>query len=393
MKCPKCGITNGKTNKFCRECGTRLEEPAEQQVSLFEDSSISAGDVALGEELFSVWQSYEAGELAAALTGVEKIILTHPESSSARSILALIYERKAQKEIESGNILAGQDFLKLALAQYEKIIDLNPDSAADREKLVSLRMKLAGKNISLPGAAAVVTKPINGFKEALKVIPVPYLAAAGAFFLVLMLTIIFWPAPEKPSVKITQAGSSSEPTKLNMPSVPKKSETASSSVNQSRSPSLSVYSFPAQSQPQPQPMTHMSPPALPSKGNSVAKDEADVEPVKLPSLGSELIITPEPSKKPKANQTSVSDGKGRAVVTPADSSPVREASAQIDGSTMLAHAIQLHNQGNNQEAVAAAEQAILLFQSDAQAGKNVDYANRGAENARKLIALWRQPAQ
>lgn len=400
MKCSKCGVVNGKTNKFCRECGTRLKEPVDQTVSQIEDSVASIGDVSLGEELSAVWQLYEEGKLASALTDVQKIIASYPESTSARSILALIYERKAQKEIESGYTQAGQDFLKLALEQYEKIIDLNPDSTADREKLVSIRARLGVGDAKQPDTASSAIRYVTDLKKAFKAIPVPYIAAAGAFFFVLMLLIIIWPSSDKDSGKSSPAHLSSSPAEMNLPSVPNTSSGSNTGAG------LSIYEFPAVTQPQTRPQASsvgssgMAPPSLPSTDNSALKskqEQEDVEPLKLPSMGSELTIAPEQVDKPiESTNNKDTDGKGGAASTPADSTApasVHEAAPQVSGTSMIAKAIQLHDQGNVKDAINAAENAILLFQSEAQAGKNVDLANRGADNARKLIALWRKSSQ
>ena len=155
MKCPNCGINNGRTNKFCRECGQKLEglEEISEQVEAVEQAAVARplDDVALGEELFSIMRLYEDGDLDTAASGrINDIIERSPDSASAHSIKALVCERKADLAASRGDTPASNGYLQQAVAEYETIIDLNPGSAADREKLVRLRMKLAGNMVSQP---------------------------------------------------------------------------------------------------------------------------------------------------------------------------------------------------------------------------------------------------
>ncbi len=91
MNCPKCGATNGNTNKFCRECGTALEKALPP-----EHSTGKPDDAALREELIEVWQLYSAGKLDAALAKVNAIAERVPDSASVHSVMGLGYERKSE---------------------------------------------------------------------------------------------------------------------------------------------------------------------------------------------------------------------------------------------------------------------------------------------------------
>ena len=144
MKCPRCGKINGKTNKFCRECGLRLEGLAAKAAAPQRATAPAADEVVVGEALFDVWEVLEKGDLDAALERAEGVVEANSESAAAHSVLALIYERKAEQEFSATRSEEGREFLKLAVAHYEKIIDLNPDSTADREKLAALRRRVTG---------------------------------------------------------------------------------------------------------------------------------------------------------------------------------------------------------------------------------------------------------
>ena len=143
MKCPNCDANNGKTNKYCRACGTRLEVLASREPEQ-DLADARVDEVAFGEALFAVHELLESGDLDAALEKSEELSDDNPGSASAHAITALVYERKAEQELTDGDASRGRDFLKRAIERYENIIDLNPDSAADRGKLASLRMKYTG---------------------------------------------------------------------------------------------------------------------------------------------------------------------------------------------------------------------------------------------------------
>ena len=184
MNCPKCGATNGNTNKFCRECGTALPP---------EHSTGKPDDAALREELIEVWQLYSAGKLDAALAKVNAIAERVPDSASVHSVMGLVYERKSEEEQAAGRAEAGRDFIKLAITQYEKILSLNPKSAADRQKLASLQAKLTGESFAPP-------KPginLSDIRKALKSVPPPALAGFGTFIVLLMLLIILIPGGKR----------------------------------------------------------------------------------------------------------------------------------------------------------------------------------------------------
>lgn len=186
MICPKCSATNGDTNRFCRECGFRLEGAVQPRAPETEGAQV-ADEVALGQELFNVWQLFEAGDLDNALREGEAIVQRNPESATAHSLIALIYERKAEQELERGGMEQALPFFKQAIAQYERIIDLNPDSTADREKLASLRARIAAQPADEAPRAPV------GVRAALRAVPPQFLAAFAAFLVVLIVLIVLIP--------------------------------------------------------------------------------------------------------------------------------------------------------------------------------------------------------
>ncbi|OFX15252.1 MAG: hypothetical protein A2Z18_00160 [Armatimonadetes bacterium RBG_16_58_9] len=371
MKCPKCGRTNGKTNNYCRECGIRLpiqDEPATR--------AAETDEVGVGEILFEVWEMLEVGDFDAALEKGEAMLEEVPESASAHSLVALIYERKGDRKLEQGNDDEARKLFKLAAAQYEKIIYLNPDSTADREKLASIRRKLAGE----PEEAWL--KPRVALKAALKTVPRPLLAGFGAFILILILAIVFYPAKDErvagaqPARSSTASGPVGAAVTPNAPKTPPGPEAASG---------LNVYTYRAT------PQAGNPIPARAPKPSGNAEPPSR-KPVKLPSFtGTDLAVVPGTTAK-STSATAAKAGKPLKT-TEADTTPEKIEPATggpNTGGKMLAQAIKLHDQGYMDEAIGAAQQAIALFQADVEAGRNVDSAKRGSENAKKLIKVWHQ---
>lgn len=369
MICPKCGTKNGDTNKFCRECGGKLDNSLSGSAGLHDD-------LALGEALFSVWRLFEAGRLDEALVEGEKIAYESPDSTSTHSLVALIYERKAARELEVGNTSGAHQFLQLAIEHYEKVVNLNPDSGADREKLTLLRMRLAGQ---LP---APKSKPrISNLKTAFAAIPMPVRAGFGAFLLALIVAIILIPGgKQEPQVRVstteTDRSASSHPLqdigKREPPSTPPER-------------SLSVYTFPSTSAAG-RDLVPTPPESRATQQESPPKPA--VKPAALPALGPELTLIPEPKRtEPPKSKPSASASTKEAEPKPAQDDSSHSGPT---GRSMFAEAIRLYNAGQPQEAIGAAEQAIALYQADVEAGRNVDEARRGIDNAKKQIKVWQQ---
>ena len=356
MKCPNCGTTNGQTNKYCRGCGTRLDVVVSRES---EDAAAGAraDEVSLGEELFAVHELFESGDLDAALAKSEDLAAENPGSASAHAIVALVSERKAEQELSEGNAERAHDMLKRAIDSYEAIIDLNPDSAADRGKLASLRMKYSGH-----GAVGSNARLRLGFAEALRAVPKPALAAGAAFLVMIALVIVFTSSPgaKRGSVEVTKQPQESTVT-----------VTQSAPVEQ---PALNVYTFPQAANPSPAATIPRAP--TPAPGSS----SVEVRPMKLPKIDQELTLVPEPkapSKKPAAEPARQPEKPAASASSPS-------------GDTLYAQAIRLHDQGKITEAIGAANQAIVLYNADIDAGKGVETARRGIGNATKLISVWQQ---
>ncbi len=361
MRCPNCGTHNGKTNKYCRDCGTRLDVivPKEARQEADEDRK---EELKLGEELFAVHELLDADDLEAALEKGARLATDNPDSASAHAIVALVCERLAEKLTKQGEPQRAKEFLKLAIARYETVIDLNPDSAADREKLASLRLQSMGQ--------AAVTPPAPEPKTSLAIImdavPKPLLAASAAFIVMLVIVIVFTTAPKKQPATSEVVQPEQQPV-----AVP---------ATQPDAPPLSIYTFPSATA-QNQPPLPAEPVQQAPSGQTQTPQSTEVRPVQVPKVDQELTLVPEAKK----TQPSTSEPEP-AKPTPTPQPPAPEPS----GDSQLAEAIRLHNQGRNSDAIITANNAIALFNRDIQDGRGVDSAKRGIENARKLISVWQQ---
>lgn len=369
MKCPNCETNNGKTNKYCRACGTRLEVLASHD----RDADLAdarADEVALGEELFAVHELIELGDIDAALQRSESLSEDNPDSASAHAIAALVYERKSEQELAGGDPECARQFLKRAIDRYETIVDLNPDSAADRGKLASLRMKYSGH-----AAAATKSQPRLKITEVLSKVPRPALVSAGVF-LVLVTVVI---------AVTTPPGNRRHSARVSQPSAQQKSMVTVTQTD-TQAPDLKVYTYPQAATSASPPAPTMEIPKVPSPPSP--SSFVEVRPMKLPKINQTLTLVPEPkatSKKPSTEST-------KQPAKPVDSKETAAAQPSASGNTLFAQAIRLHDQGKTTEAIGAANQAIVLWNGDVEAGKNVDAARRGIATANKYLSVWQGDA-
>lgn len=140
IACKHCETENSLDSAFCKKCG--LELPAEEREAVREELQklVTEGYALLGQN-----RTEEAALVA------EKVLEDLPNSADALSLLGMCHERN--------------DDLLSALKCYERVVELNPDSALDKIKVQSLRNGLArqlqedkkpSRGIALVGAAAAV---------------------------------------------------------------------------------------------------------------------------------------------------------------------------------------------------------------------------------------------
>jgi hypothetical protein len=130
MFCTQCGAYNTDDSRFCHQCGHRLQPERKMpplDESVFQlDSPEQQQKI---QQLLDEALTHESqGRLHEAALACEGVLVLDPANTSAHSLLGLIYEKQGD--------------LQKALAEYEKVVALNPDSAADRAKLEELRRRL-----------------------------------------------------------------------------------------------------------------------------------------------------------------------------------------------------------------------------------------------------------
>jgi tetratricopeptide (TPR) repeat protein len=176
MFCGVCGTRNSRNNKFCRECGTRLEPPAPVQPlpeEAFEDLREPSPPADDSEQvrgwLEEAFQAYEQGRLEEARERCYQVLGRHPESTSAHSLLALIYENQGD--------------IPRAIREYQIVLEINPDSPADRASLA----RLLGETEKGPERG-----PSLPLWNRLRQVPVWAWVAGGVGLVLLCSSLIAW---------------------------------------------------------------------------------------------------------------------------------------------------------------------------------------------------------
>lgn len=189
MKCQKCGAENTDGSKLCSACGAEIEP---------EDKTAAA------EILYETMRLYEQRDLDAALAKCKEALSLNPDSPSARSLLGLIYERLAEREETRGDMEQAKDYYSAAIRQIERVLEQNPESTADREKLQELRAKLGMPESELSGVRAILSSAADFLRK----VPPAYTAAIISCIIVFVI------------LGALIGNSRPEPTAASEPSVP-----------------------------------------------------------------------------------------------------------------------------------------------------------------------------
>jgi hypothetical protein len=116
MVCPSCQTSNLQDYKYCRECGTRLPAP--------DGSGVDSTEGQVEQLLQQSFTLLDEGRADEALLAAQTALALNPLSASAHSVAGLIYERSGR--------------LTEAIDAYQRVVELNPGSVVDREKLDAL---------------------------------------------------------------------------------------------------------------------------------------------------------------------------------------------------------------------------------------------------------------
>src|SRR5262245_48764648 len=125
MFCTACGIKNADDSNFCRQCGHALERPAAHSVSEEAFERALPEEEQVGALLERAYRLRKAGNVPGAIALCEEALRLRPDSTSAHSLLGQLYELEGERD--------------LAVREYERVLQLNPGSIADRVKLDALR--------------------------------------------------------------------------------------------------------------------------------------------------------------------------------------------------------------------------------------------------------------
>lgn len=183
MFCTRCGTENAEQNRYCYECGQILA--ADQHAKNTDLIVKEPGDkLNVSDLIFEAMKLYDLENLDGAFDKCREILSIDPSSSSARSLLGLVYEKQADNQIAKGNTETAEDYLLAAIRQLSQIVDENPGSTADKLKLNSLHSKLdelKGKPARKPVLS--VLDRIPGIKK----IPLPIVAGVGTTLVVFII--------------------------------------------------------------------------------------------------------------------------------------------------------------------------------------------------------------
>lgn len=114
MTCTHCKTNNTLDSLFCKSCGREISE---QMRELARDENMKL--LSRGYELLSLGRNEEAELIA------KSVIEIDPNAAGAYSLLGMFYEREGE--------------MVLALEAYERVVELNPDSALDKIKVTQVR--------------------------------------------------------------------------------------------------------------------------------------------------------------------------------------------------------------------------------------------------------------
>ena len=372
--CAKCGTDNPKGNKFCKECGAKLgrmesivSRPVPETPPAETNLQPSANvDVAVGELLYQTFQFYETGNLDEALANCKDALRLNPESTSGHSLLAMIYEKKSELAAMSGLDEAAKDYILSAMRQHERVLEFNPDSVADAEKLRELKRKVQ-QNWDEPQEVMTVRRAVELSAQTIREVPMPVIAGVVATLAVLVMLLFIWSNSGQPKA---------QPIAKQAPgAVP-------SQVAQGPTSNNEQYIPPApRSGPVPEPQ-FIAPQGAPT-------------PAAQTSNGQPSLVVPSVRISPRAlPPVAVGGQPAQRVVRPLrNAPPVAPVAAQppqpqkLRGSDYQIQGMDLARQNKSQDAITAFKHAINAYQDQIKAGDDIDSANAGIRTCKHYIEM------
>lgn len=426
--CKSCGKSNPGDAKFCSECGERLSGDV---LPGFVPSSRSDAGAAREDSVrrlleMAFWHS-DTGNYVSAMRACQAVLVMDADNVSALSLLGCVYEKQGK--------------IDEAIKIFERVVDLNPASVADQEKLERLLNGFTEAAVKPPAAYRWIPPALARYASINRYAPAAAAVVVGVVVLVVGLGILRAIAgsvvARQPADQIQPIASA--PARAPSPAAP---PAASAPPAPAPSPAAPVNVASA-----PQPIARpasasvMGPIAQPNaaplriKGHRSVGTRADQDSLTAaaaPALPSESAIKPlEPG--PEAKVTASSDVPEHTVVVaapsaspaaaqpatsmvqdpppppphieihfhtssaagPVESTSVPQAPQQRDaggmhGAQLQSRAMQLQEQGQYNQAVGAYRSAIDAYQADISAGRNVDFARRGIASCQTGIKICNQ---
>ena len=125
MFCTACGTKNQTNSNFCKQCGQRLEKTTAGKINEADFDHALPLEEQINALLERAYRLRKAGDIPGALALCNEILELRPTSTSAHSLLGQLYELSGDRQ--------------RAIAAYERVLEINPGSIADRVKLDELR--------------------------------------------------------------------------------------------------------------------------------------------------------------------------------------------------------------------------------------------------------------
>jgi len=139
--CHECGTGNTVDSKYCKECGTKINDGYRTMMLSVQDLPVNQSEETLDKLTrlldMAFWHN-EAGNREAAIVAAEAALAINPGSTTAHSLLGTLYEKKGDDEA--------------AIGHFEAVLALNPNSAADAAKLDQLRRGIHVQAAAPPAA-------------------------------------------------------------------------------------------------------------------------------------------------------------------------------------------------------------------------------------------------
>lgn len=120
MQCPKCGKESPEQARFCRACGERLADAADDAHA----PRVLTPDERSRRLLEDAFRLSEEGRVQSAIHACRQALSLNPTSTSAHSLLGTLYERTGDRDG--------------AIREYEQVLTLSPGSTVERRRLNEL---------------------------------------------------------------------------------------------------------------------------------------------------------------------------------------------------------------------------------------------------------------